>query len=315
MLFALDRQIVRTVFDSFKKALVLTLLLWLPLAPAQSQSPSPTPVRSWSVEARVPSVLGELSGMALSQRHPGVLWGLNDSGNEPRLYAFDAQGKLLGDHLIEGAQNVDWEDLALDGSTLYIADLGNNSNKRKDLTLYVVTEGEPGGDQPFLVSERIPVIYPEQKTAPEFDCEAVFVSQHKVYFLTKERTVFVGRKLPGTATRLYRLDTRFPDRPNRLTLVERRTGLGGWVTAADMSPDGRTLAVLCHMPVPSVWLFERPKKGAKMLSGVARRLILSGAGQCEALIWENDESLLIGNEQGQLCRVNRSEFGPVGTGR
>lgn len=322
MAFALDRRIVRTVFEALKNTLRMSwpVCLWLALAPAQPQSPTPapaptTPVRAWTNDLKVPAQLGELSGLAVSRRFPGAIWGLNDSGNEPRLFAIERQGKLLGDYLVENAENHDWESLALDEGALYVSDLGNNNNNREDLAIYLVPEPDPEGDGPVLATERIPVVYPEQRDAPEFDCEAVFVSEHKLYVLTKERVFFLGRRLPGTATRLYRLDTRFPDRPNRLTLIERRTGLGGWVTGADMSPDGKTLAILCHMPVPSVWLFERPARGDKLLSGPARRLILSNAGQAEALAWESQDVILVGNEGGNICRVNRSEFGPVGTGR
>ncbi len=271
-------------------------------------------MRNWNAEAQVAPELPELSGLAASRRHPGVLWALNDSGNDPRLFALSEKGELLANHRVENAVNTDWEDLALDGDTLYVSDLGNNDSDREDLSVYVLPEPEPGGHADVR-AEKIPVVYPEQKNAPEFDCEAIFVSDHKLYVLTKERVMFLGRRLPGTATRLYRLDTRFPDRPNRLTLIERRTGLGGWVTAADMSPDGTTLAVLCHLPVPSIWLFTRPGKGDKLLTGSARRLILSNAGQCEALTWADDHTLVAGNEEGQLCRIKLSEFGPAGTGR
>lgn len=299
----LDRRTVRILF-----ALVLAGLLASP--PARPEKPR---VRTFRPDFTAPAQLPELSGLAASRRHQGVVWALNDSGNAPRLFALSSEGKLLASHQVENADNVDWEDMALDQDTLYVSDMGNNFNDRSDLCVYQLREPSPGGDAPVEALARLPVVYPEQGQAPEFDCEAMFVCDHRVYFLTKERLEVLGRQAPGTSTRLYRLDTHFTESPNRLTLVQRSTGLGGWVTAAAMSPDGQTLAVLCHLPVPSIWLFSRPEQGDRWLSHPTGRLILSHAGQCEALTWESDTVLLLGNEEGEVGRISLPEF--AGTGK
>lgn len=299
----LDRRIVRILFAG-----MLAGLLAVP--PARPDKP-----RIWTFQPDfvAPAQLPELSGLAASRRHPGVLWALNDSGNEPRLVAISSEGKLLGGPTVDHADNVDWEDMALDQDILYVSDMGNNFNDRKDLCVYQLPEPDPRGEGPIEPVARFPVIYPEQGRAPEFDCEAMFVWEHRLYFLTKERIELMGRQVPSTGARLYRLDTHFTDRPNRLTLIQRSTGLGGWVTAADVSPDGKTLAVLCHMPVPSVWLFRQPEQGDRWLSHPTGRLILSKAGQCEALTWESDGVLLLGNEEGEVGRISLAEF--AGSGR
>jgi hypothetical protein len=43
----------------------------------------------------VPAVLPELSGMAASRRHPGVLWAHNDSGNDAEVFAVRETGEVL----------------------------------------------------------------------------------------------------------------------------------------------------------------------------------------------------------------------------
>ncbi len=276
------------------------------------------PVREWTVDARVSSPIDEMSGLAASRKYPGVIWTHNDSGDKARIFAINRQGKILGEHRIEGAGNSDWEDIACDDGKLYISDLGNNSNKRKDLAIYVVDEPAPEGNDPITRFTRWPVAFPEQDKKPEYDCEALFVADGTVYVLTKERALWLKQKVPGRAARLYRLDTRYTDRVNQLTLVERRTGLGGWVTAADLSPDGKTLAVLCHRPVPSLWLFERPADSDRFLSGKAKRLLLNRAGQIEAVTWLDEDTLQVGNEAGHLCRITRAELvdsGKSPTGR
>ena len=62
----------------------------------------------------------------------------NDSGNAPRLYVINLEGKLVLESTIHGTVNRDWEDLASDGSHYFIADIGNNKGKRKDLTIYIL---------------------------------------------------------------------------------------------------------------------------------------------------------------------------------
>ena len=89
--------------------------------------------------------LNEASGIVRSQRQDDVYWLVNDSG-KPRLYAIDGIGTNLGHIKVDGAKHVDWEDIAsftLDGKPyLLIADIGDNDNKRRDVTIYVVEEPE-----------------------------------------------------------------------------------------------------------------------------------------------------------------------------
>ncbi|MFT7044208.1 MAG: hypothetical protein ACJAW7_002978 [Candidatus Azotimanducaceae bacterium] len=86
--------------------------------------------------------LTEASGLAISTRDQDVLFAINDSGNEPRLFALDHTGKDLGTWLIDGVDNIDWEDLAsfeLDNKHyLLIADTGDNMRWRSTMHLYMV---------------------------------------------------------------------------------------------------------------------------------------------------------------------------------
>lgn len=251
--------------------------------------------------------LGELSGLVTSQRYPGLLWGHNDSGDESRIFALRPDGTVVAEVEIAGAANKDWEDIARTGETLYLSDLGNNDNNRKNLCVYKVAEPDTKRKKSPRAL-KIPVIYPDQsefppkKTEWRFDCEAVFVYQGKLHLLTKHRMAG-ARFFPSDSTVLYRLDTETPNRDNVLTRLDARTKLGGWVTAADLSPDSKTLAVLTHAPVASVWLFDLRGVGEKLLSKPMRQLVLEGAKQCEALCYLDSQTLLIGNEQRELMRV------------
>ena len=104
--------------------------------------------------------LEETSGLASSRLQDDLLWAVNDSGNEPVLYAIGADGRDRGSLRIEGAKNRDWEDITSyrledEGqggpgrAYLLIADIGDNRARQKQLTLYAVEE-------PVLHGERLP---------------------------------------------------------------------------------------------------------------------------------------------------------------
>jgi len=110
--------------------------------PVATAGPGCRPVRT-AIE--LPPQLRETSGAAVSLDHPGVIWSHNDAGS--RLFALDREGALLGTwHLPVRLR--DWEDLSLSScgegrSCLYIADLGDNYEERRDVRLLRVPEPDP----------------------------------------------------------------------------------------------------------------------------------------------------------------------------
>ena len=105
--------------------------------PAQVARPQWTWVAptEWRQSGRLAHpLLAEVSGVAPSRDHPGVLWVINDSGNPPDLLAVDSTGTLLGWIPLRGAPNTDWEEIALgpcgNVTCLYIADTGDNRERR-----------------------------------------------------------------------------------------------------------------------------------------------------------------------------------------
>lgn len=244
----------------------------------------------------------ESSGLARSRKVPGRFWTHNDSGGAPRLYAMDADGKPVGNPVrIKGARNVDWEDIAVDDrGQIWIADTGNNRNRRKDLRLLVVEE--PGEEIPdaLPVLKTIAIAYPDQHAFPpekmNFDCEALVVRDGVPYLLTKHRS--------DLDSKLYRVEER-EDGDHHVILVDRLPNLG-MVTGADLHPDGKRLAVVTFTGVA---LFEFAPEGRLRPD---RRFIwrfpLGGLRQCEAICWLDGETLLIGNEQRDLFQLPAREI-------
>lgn len=242
----------------------------------------------------------ESSGIVKSRQYQNVFWTHNDSGHEAQLFATTTRGDSLGEIGISGATNIDWEDIAVDDSGhIFIGDSGNNLNKRKNLVIYVVDEPDPVETHAVQVVKRIPFQYPDQKYFPNllnlnFDCEALFWASGHLYILTKDRS---DRK-----TRLYR----FGALKNNQKQVVTKIGefeIDGMVTAADVSPDGEKLLVLCY---EYIYLFEKPPQDDNYLSGHYKRIRLE-ARQSEGICFDG-AYFLFANEQGEIYRLPLSYF-------
>lgn len=272
-------------------ALCSGILLWAAMPPA---------VQAWGACGRIRSpAVDECSGIVRSRTHPGVFWVHNDSGDSARFFALDAAGNLLAEYALDGARNVDWEDIAIDDSgRLYLGDTGNNRNKRRDLSVYVCAEPtpptRPSQVQHVPVLDRLPFRYPDQDAFPDsarfnFDCEAMFWNAGKLYLLTKHRS--------DIRTTLYRLD---PEQSGREQVAEKigECEIGSPVTAADCTPDGKLLAVLSYQ---YLHLFDAPPQGDNFLAGRMHATLIEGR-QCEGVCFDRDR-VLFTNEQSEIFCV------------
>ncbi len=244
------------------------------------------------------SKIGELSKRAqessgLETAGPGGdLWTHADGGNTARLYRVTRQGDLLQALDLEPLQNIDWEDLAQDDAhQLYVGDFGNNRNKRRNLRIFRLSG--PTWQQ----ADTITFSYPDQHDFPpakahrNFDCEAFYYYQDSLYLFTKNRS-------PTLWTKQYVL----PARPGHYVarLIDSLL-LPTRVTAADISPDGRRVALL---GVDCAYQFER-LPGRPLFDGLKSRLSLPKAGQAEALVYINDYDFVFSNEKGKLFQATR----------
>jgi hypothetical protein len=211
--------------------------------------------------------LDEISGLAASHVHEDVLWVHNDSGNPARLYAISRRGRLLARFDIRGAKNVDWEDLAsfeLDGRHyLLLADTGDNGGRRRDFALHVFEEPATLENGTLAPAWTIRARWPD---GPR-DCEAVAVdaAAGQVLLVSKKRVppelFALPLANPRGAIREARRIGRLDGVPQVGEALRRKdptlAALFSQVTAADVSPDRRTLAVLTYGSV----LFYRSGEG------------------------------------------------------
>jgi hypothetical protein len=210
----------------------------LPLDPAQ-------PVQLATLEDRR---INESSGLVASRRSPGLFWTHNDSGDGPFVYAFDRMGRSRGTFRVEGAQAVDWEDIAASPgpaqgqSYLYAADIGDNDREREFVVVYRFPEPDLNAEQPAgkeaqrtQPAEAIRLKYPDG--AHNAEALAVHPTTGDIYVITKA----------SAEAGVYKLTAPFdPKALNTLTKVATLRGpdfFGTLVTGADISSDGRRVAL------------------------------------------------------------------------
>lgn len=172
--------------------------------------------------------LAETSGLAVSRRHPGILWTHNDSGNEPVLNALDATGAIRGRVRLP-IQTRDWEDISYgrcaDTDCLYVGDIGDNGRARGSVRIYRLSEPaleDVEAPQPELFTVK----YPD---GPH-NAEGMFVVGNEVFIVTRDRTAIVYRgAVPSSGAEIAL--TRFAE-----------LGLTA-VTDAELSTDGQFVVV------------------------------------------------------------------------
>jgi hypothetical protein len=85
--------------------------------------------------------LQEISGCAVSQVNPGVVWVHNDSGDGPLVFALRiSDGATLGVLRLTGVKAIDFEDMAIHAGRMAIGDIGDNAAARKNVNVYTVSE-------------------------------------------------------------------------------------------------------------------------------------------------------------------------------
>lgn len=142
---------------------------------------------------KLPNKLNEISGLELWQ--DSILIAVNDSGNDPLVYFMNLSGDIFHTVIVENANNVDWEDLTLDEKNmLYIADVGNNANTRKNLCIYYFPLNGIL-DVKSIEAKTILFDYEDQyaflltDSTKIFDCESIAYANGHIYLFTKDLAV------------------------------------------------------------------------------------------------------------------------------
>ena len=226
----------------------------------------------------------ESSGLAVSRRHPGVLWTHNDSGDKPRLFAVGADGRTRAVLTLAGVEARDWEALAAGRDdrgrpALFVGDIGDNNGVWPEVAVYRVAEPARLGDA------SVPAVgYRLRYADGSHDAEALLVDprSNRLYVATK--TVTGGG--------LYQAPARL--RSDRLNVLRRVARVPPTVTDGAFSPDGRSFvlrdyqgAFVYAAPGRRVGAFELPLQyqGESVAVSADGRSVLAGSEGPDSEVW------------------------------
>lgn len=273
----------------YRSLAILSIWLGLSCATMGPADPQLKPV------APLPAQLTECSG--LEKISPDLLVGINDSGNPAELYVFERGNERHARVVrVAGAENYDWEELALDDLYLYIGDIGNNSGNRRDLTIYRVSRAEVL-ELDEVVADKITFDYPEQtrfepSNMHNFDCEAMVSLGDSLYLFTKNRgnlrsTMYAIPKTSGHHHAIRK------DEFDADALI---TGASLW------SANGKNQLTLVGYTVkskgyhPMVYIFE-PVNGTDFFTPKVDTRKYHGSLQTETILFDTADKLLVTNEE------------------
>ncbi len=181
--------------------------------------------------------IAEASGIAASKALPGHFWTHNDSGNKPEIYLLDNKGQLVSTIHLDGVSNRDWEDIAESSGPVphkqyvYVGDIGNNV--QVDLRTRILRFPAPSQVPAQKMNIRPEVLHVSFADGSR-DAETLMVDpiSHNFYIVSKREKAVGIYKAP--------LDFKDGDRA-----IFRKVGTVPytWVTAGDISQDGRHVVI------------------------------------------------------------------------
>ena len=252
----------------------------------------------------LPNRIDENSGITTLPTS-SLLYMVNDSGGKNSIYGLDFEsGHIQQEIKINNATNVDWEDLATDGNTIYIGDFGNNDNDRKDLKIYWVAGVHKLAHATATVTAQATSFYfedqqqfPPKKKNLNFDVEAFVIYKNNFYLFTRNRS----KDFDGTV-KLYCVPVEKGHHKAVLldTFQTCDTKDNCQITGAAIHQATGKLALLS---ANKVWLFS-DYDDTHFFKGTIDKIKLKHHSQKEAICFKDETTLYISEEKSKKSKGN-----------
>jgi hypothetical protein len=288
----------------------LLLIGWLVCGPnsvaGQTSQPAPRYGEPQAVCQINDRRLDEASGLVASRRNSGYYYTHNDSQGRPQVYVLNRYGRIcLTIHLV-GAENRDWEDIALAPGDqpgtfdVCVADIGDNKAERNGVVFYRFPE--PRLDAAARARGTLDV------RPRVFRCVYKDGARNAEGFAVDPRTgdAYVFTKRFDGACHVYRFAA--PWDAAAVTTLERvgklrfppAAALARMVTGADISPDGTRLVTRSYV---GGWEWRLAKRDAAdafalVFEQMPTTLELATEPQGEALCFSADGKALLTVSEG-----------------
>ncbi len=280
-------------FKNMKKIILIILLLFV-AANAFTQ------ISDIEEKFNLPKILKESSGAIFLN---GRLISHNDSEGQNALFELDTLSrKVVRTITIDNATNEDWEDIAQDETSIYIADIGNNDGNRTDLKIYKINKND------YLNSENVTAEiinfsyadqtdFTERPQRNEWDAEALIALNTSLVLLTKNWV--------NGLTKAYRI----PKNSGTYSVTPQMTKLpaDGMITGATYNPATKKIYSVGYTKLlqPFIFICE-DFTDDDIFSGINTRILLSELGfeQTEAITHVEDNRYFVTSESFSIAMVS-----------
>lgn len=245
----------------------------------------------------------ESSGIVASRQNPDVFWIHNDSGDVARTFAVNKDGELLATLSYDENKPEDVEDIALeetaDGANLYLADIGDNDEVRKSLTIHRFAEPklDPSKKDVALTvtSEKMTVVYEDGAHNAE-----------TLLFDPNSKELFIATKKSGGPSYIHRLGAFQAGK--KVTTTKIATVDLDWATGGDISRDGHYVAIRSTTKTGWLWAREEGEDLADMFKRTPCSAPIASEAQGEALGWLPDTTGYVTISEGATPTIHQTLF-------
>ncbi|MEO5976000.1 MAG: hypothetical protein ABIS36_14820 [Chryseolinea sp.] len=230
--------------------------------------------------------LVEVSGLASSVNNPGMMWTVNDSGNDPEVFLIDLETNIKQKYTLEGIENRDWEDVAVGPgpdptkSYVYVAEIGDNMAIHGYKHIYRFEEPVVGAakekDIAITKFETITFSLADSKR----DTEALLIDR-------KTKDLYIISKWSDPVY-IYRIP--YPYSTSDTTVAAQIGSLAySKIVAGDISKDGRDILLKNYSHI-YLWHRDGTKSIVETLQSKPQEIPYETEPQGESITWAQDNS-------------------------